>query len=950
MSGRSLSVYYQNARGLRTKLIGTYSESLYIDYDILMISETSLCEGILSSEVLSERYTIYRRDRVTETVGGGVMIAVRSSLQSARISVPHDDCEELYVSVSIGNRIFIFCCLYIPPRSGSAVYLNHVTNIEDITQRYPGCNVCSAGDFNLPKTSWTYSVSEQCAVPYSVSYRESEFCDNMIFCGFMQNSTVPNEYNGSTLDLVWTNKEPVVVVKSDYCFVKPDVYHPPIEFNLSYKQDGNNMFLDNAWKYDFKRANFDDINEFLGSVDWDTLFSEFENIDDCVAELYWRLYAAVDKYVHKFLVNATKFPSWYSLETKNAIKLKNRLLNKYKNSQLTSHYERYKAVRSQSKLGIDKDYKHFLNKTQENIKSNPKFFWRYINDKKSNKSGLPREMKLGDTQASNKRDICNLFADFFKSVYQPQISQPLPEYNVSHFSNSVSLNTVLISPDIVFKKLIGLNDSYCLGPDGICNYFLKRCSPSLSYPLAILYHRSMLSGCFPSLWKKSYVLPLHKSGKLDDVRNYRPISCLPGISKIFESIVTDRLFEAFKNYISPEQHGFFSGRSTETNLLVYSDAIFRAVESGNQVDSVYVDFRKAFDSIDHRLLCYKLSLIGVCGGLHDWISSYLVDRFQQVRIDDTLSYEFRVTSGVPQGSHCAPILFSLFMCDLPHNFRLSFYSFFADDLKMSKVVRDFGDTADLQSDLCELVTWCNKNRMTLNPTKCKVITFHRGENPISYDYELNGVVLDRVTSIADLGVIFDSSLRFNLHIDSAIHRAFRLCGFIKRQTRDFKDIFSVKTLYVHLVRPILEYGSLVWNPYYNNSIDRLERVQRKMVNYMLLKMNVNKDDFDYLSRLKIVGLQSLRDRRLNRQVVFAFKVIHGMVDCTEVLAKFNFRVPSYSVRNSLLLEPEYHRTNYGKSSPFNDMFRSVNSVAAEIDLFSISLSALKKYLAVREPS
>ena len=163
----------------------------------------------------------------------------------------------------------------------------------------------------------------------------------------------------------------------------------------------------------------------------------------------------------------------------------------------------------------------------------------------------------------------------------------------------------------------------------------------------MLFQRSFVTGIFPDIWKYSILVPIFKSGDRADVENYRGISLLSSVAKLFESIITDELFKTYKHYIVPEQHGFYRGRSTATNLADYHTFLVSSVEAGNQVDVIYTDLSKAFDSVCHSQLEKKLYAIGVSGTYLQWITSYLTSRKQRVTVGGAVSREVTVTSGVP---------------------------------------------------------------------------------------------------------------------------------------------------------------------------------------------------------------------------------------------------------------------------------------------------------------
>ncbi|GBN58499.1 putative RNA-directed DNA polymerase from transposon BS [Araneus ventricosus] len=232
-----------------------------------------------------------------------------------------------------------------------------------------------------------------------------------------------------------------------------------------------------------------------------------------------------------------------------------------------------------------------------------------------------------------------------------------------------------------------LKSSLNVGVDNIPSSFIKGRAELFIYPLLVLFNLSLKTKVFPEVWKQTRIIPVFKKGDAQNCENYRPIAILSPFSEIFESIIHKKLYNQVKNLIFTSQHGFIPKRSTTNNLFYFTDKIISSFESGSQLDVIYIDFSKAFDSIDFGILLKKLHGIGFHINLIDWLLSYLCKRSLYVYFNNAVSHEFTSTSGVPEGSNFGPLLFILFINDLNCVFKYSECLLFADDLKLFGSIR-----------------------------------------------------------------------------------------------------------------------------------------------------------------------------------------------------------------------------------------------------------------------
>ena len=464
-----------------------------------------------------------------------------------------------------------------------------------------------------------------------------------------------------------------------------------------------------------------------------------------------------------------------------------------------------------------------------------------------------------------------------------------------------------------------------------------------------MFNKSLTIGYFPNIWKMSFVTPIHKSGDKHDVMNYRPISKLSIIPKIFEAIITKKLSSIISPYICKNQHGFRPKMSISTNLLLYQSKILNSFKNHIQVDSIYTDFQKAFDKVNHKLLLKKLFNIGFNGNFLDWIESYLTCLTQAVKLSLFTSNYFSVCSGVPQGSHLGPLLFILFINDLPTVLDSSVnILLFADDAKLFSPVESLSDAVNLQSNLDKLVSWSKQNCLPLNINKCSIITFTRLHKPILFNYSIDHTTLTRVNHIRDLGILLEANMSYSSHINMITNKAFKMLGFIYRNTKNFKNIISMKMLYFSLVRSHLEFGSMVWSPNYALYINQLENVQYKFLKLTCNKLNLTIDRDSYHFQSTYLGVSLCEIRRSVADLMFLYDLLNGNIDSSELLSMVGFNFKNHGTRSHNIFVVPSYTTNYSSASFFPRVLTLANSVACKIDFFFMSRQVFKHnvYLAL----
>ena len=332
-----------------------------------------------------------------------------------------------------------------------------------------------------------------------------------------------------------------------------------------------------------------------------------------------------------------------------------------------------------------------------------------------------------------------------------------------------------------------------------------------------------------------------------------------------ERIIRDEIMDhLIKNKIViSQQHGFENNKSCITNLLETLDLITKALADGLDVDVLLMDF--AFYSVAHNRLILKLDAYGIKSKILNWCKGFLSNRLQRVMLGEYVSDWKAVISGVPQGSVLGPLLFVIFINDLCYNInndcKLS-----ADDTKVISISKSQEDKVMLQEDINSLNEWTNDWLVKFNESKCKVM--HLGKNNPKFDYKLNEVTLDKTELEKDLGIFITSKLDWKPHINYAVNKANKQLGLIKHSFKYLNET-TTKLLYKSLVRPHLEYGAVLWNPFRKGDIDFIERVQHRATKIGNLK------SLKYEERLEVLELPTLENRRRRGDLIQMFKLSKG---------------------------------------------------------------------------
>ena len=673
--------------------------------------------------------------------------------------------------------------------------------------------------------------------------------------------------------------------------------------------------------------NFDEatFTEDLQSVPWDTI-KLFDDADDIVEAWLDLFLQVVDKHIpmKEHRVKHKNQPQWMSPEILDAIKCRDR----HKSLGNTDEYKFWRnKVTKLIQNAKRTQYQTFI----ENNKCNPGSIYKLFQEVGAGKSlqgqSTIGSVKVNDTLIEDSTGMANEFNNFFvniasklKESVTDEDHEKLKEFCQAKLPADTKFVIPPVQKEKVLKFLTHIDINKATGTDMIGPRLLKLAAPYIVDEITFICNYSISKSVFPNKWKEAKVTPLYKNGPKEEVNNYRPISILPILSKVLEKHVHDSLSDFLLEYnlLHKTQSGFRTQHSCETALVNMIDLWLNAIDDSKMVGVVLVDFKKAFDLVDHQILMNKLKIYGIKDEALLWFNTYLTNRKQLVSINNCKSDFQQILCGVPQGSILGPLLFLLFINDLPLYTSNVFTDLYADDTTLYDVQNSIGQIEkNLQSALNNLHIWCRSNGMILNSSKTKVmlVTSSQKRQRLycdNLDLKFSNESLNMISNDKILGVFVHNNLTWSDHIKHLMKKITSSIWLLSKIKTFLSQAHRVQ-FYKSYIQPHIDFCNIVWGSSSESNKLKIFKLQKRACK-IILDYNID-DSREVMKSLKIM---SIYDRLQLRKAKLMFKVYNNLAP-TYISENFTLR---NDVNTSIQLRsssagcfiPPKPRTEYFKHS------------------------------------
>ncbi|MGB1899487.1 MAG: reverse transcriptase family protein, partial [Candidatus Kariarchaeum pelagius] len=806
---------------------------------------------------------------------GGLVIYLKDCYDYIILPQSHksENWEGLFIEVKGGDlkRNYILGNIYRPPRDLIDNYRNFIDELSNTIANIDSYkkNTVIVGDFNIN----LLKLNEKDIF--------NEFLDVFIANSYQPDITLPTRFshnNATLIDHIYSKLNSNSLKEISGILLKKFSDHQPCFIVINEEQLGDSrQTKENFIKV--SRITEENLQLLKNELDNASLLDKLDNSPTADPNLNYDKLShiianAKNKCIPNRIIKFNKYKhpksKWATPGILRSIRYRDKLYKSWRLAQSTpeicenikTNLSTYncilkRVIRDAKKIYYGNCFSRFKNDLRNT--------WRTINEilgRRKQVDPLPSEFHINNNRVDDKNEIANHFNKYFLNIGQnlaADINYTGNQNFTTYLNKTINAEFSFshVTPNQIEKVVNNLNNKHSSGADGISTIILKKILKPILPALTLIVNQTLSTGIFPDKLKVAKIIPLYKKGDKSIISNYRPISLLPSISKVFERIIYNQLYEYFTNndLFYKNQYGFRKKHSTELAALELIDRIKRDLDKGELPIAIFLDLSKAFDTIDHDILISKLTYYGIKNKALELLVNYLKNRKQYVDFNNTISDKHTIKTGVPQGSILGPLLFLIYINDIAHSSLFFNFITFADDSTIYKSLKMTNLNESIQfmnNELKKISEWLKLNKLSLNVNKSNFIAFHDTKRILPPLHLLiDGSEIHRTNVFCYLGIYINENANWKSHVNNISTKISRINGTLNRLKHYLPSSIKIQ-IYNSLILPHLYFGILAWG----FDMGRIPRLQKTSVR-ILTNNKYNAHTEPLFKQMKLLKVQDI---------------------------------------------------------------------------------------------